>query len=247
MNIKRFLVIFIIAFLLFSGQVFVVEGNQKDISKYPEIENYLNRILDFHEETLRKIVKNIPEDKLGWYKPLHDDYQVLLEPYDEPFVIIDATTESLQKYIHISRGYLWTIINKDGIITKWEIESEAEIAAVLAHELGHLVLAHGRDVTIYEEEYIEKEVMADVFAAGLLFEEGYCILAITNHLEKYLNKCYDHFKHFVSKSAFQKRIQLVKEIILETLAKFPSNECKEFIIATREEFEQIKVLLKSGN
>ncbi len=247
MDIKRILVIFIIAFLLFSGKIFAVDVDQGNISQYKEIENYLNKILDFHEETLKKIIANLPKDKRDWYAPLYEDYQVIVESCDEPFAFVDLATKSSQKYIHISKGYLWARIMLRERIINWELKSEAELAGILAHELGHLVLVQGRKIIISDEEYVKQEVTVDAFAASLLLKERYQPLVVVNTLEKYLENCYDYFEHFVSKYVFQKRIQLVKKMVLEAMAKFPSNEYKKFIIATQEEFEKIKELIRAEN
>lgn len=247
---KRFLAIFIIAFLLFSGQV---AAQQRTINKvdFDRIEAYLNEILDFHEETLKKVIKNLPKDKRDWYAPLHKDYKVILRPNMVPCACVDLTktelVEESQKYIYISVGYLWTEI-EDGTIIKWELKSEAELAGTLAHELIHLV-STDRDMDyVTDKKYIIHEVMTDALAIGLLLEEGYRPLAHADKLKRYLETWYDKFEleQTRPKEVFEKRIQLVEEMILEAMAKFPSNEYKEFLIATPEEFEQIKELIRDG-
>lgn len=210
-----------------------------------KVEAYLNKILDFHEKTVKEIAARLPESERNWYVPLHRDYRVIIEPYDEPFAIVDLTTESSQKYIYISAGYLSTRIEINQKIIKWELKSEAELAGILAHELGHLVSAQGKKPAIYDEEHIKQEAMMDDFAVNLLREEGYQPMAVIEPLERYLDY-YDYFEQFVSKDVFQKRVQLTKELVLEAMAEFPANEYKKFIIATQKEFEEMKELIKSG-
>lgn len=249
MIIKRFVTIFIVAFLLISAQIFAAENNQKTITRVhlEEIQAYLNKILDFHEEIVKEIIANLPENERDWYQPLHDDHRVVVEYNLLPYAYVDTTLIESQKYIYISTGFLWTEVEIDGAIIKWEMKSEAELAGTLAHELCHLISAYDRKMTPNsDKEYIENEVMTDALAIGALLEEGYRSLAHTDLLERYLETWYDAIRHSRSKWVFEKRIQLVKEMTLEAMVKFPSNEYKEFIIATQEEFEKIKELIKSG-
>lgn len=212
-----------------------------------KVEVYLNKILDFHEKTVKEIVKNFPEDKQDWYNPLHRDYQVVLKYSKLLAIYVDTTDIESQKYIYITTGVLWSEDEIDGKQIKWETKSEAEIAGILAHELAHLILTSDqKTMPNSDEEYIEQEVAVDMIAIMILLKEGYQFMDYMNWLERYLTERYGLFQDTRPKEVFQKRVQLAKRIATKTLFNFPFDKRKKFIIATNEEFEKMKKLIKSG-
>lgn len=212
-----------------------------------KVEDYLNKILDLHEKTVKEIVKNLPEDKRDWYNPLYRDYQVVLEHSKLVNVYVDVTYIESQKYIHISTGVLWSEDEINGKQIKWETKSEAEIAGLLAHGLAHLISAPDQKIMPNsDEEYIESEIVADTIAIMILLKEGYQCMAYMNWLERCIKERYDLFEQIRSKEVFHERVQSAKRMATRILLGLPFDKRKKFIIATQEEFEEIKELLKSG-
>lgn len=73
-------------------------------------------------------------------------------------------------------------------------DSEAELAFVLAHEFGHVLLNHHADAvgSLSSEELRTREFSADKFAAGVLMRAGYSLRGAFSSIER-MNSAWDFY------------------------------------------------------
>lgn len=110
------------------------------------------------------------------------------------------------------------------------IENEAELAAVICHELGHAYYSH-----IFSGLNLKIESEADIFAINCLKEAKYEI----NSLKTILEKLFKLFlkKYPTLKKVFSKRIETIDLYIKES--KINNNYGNLFILFNQEEFKNI--------
>lgn len=236
---KKIAVFLVIILLLFANVFAQRIDLQKNSDRFllERVEKYLNSISFFDRLFLNIVIEKIDPSGSNYIR-LDKDVLVKLIissaidcrtnyyiDYGDPTDLTDAT-------IYITSGFFLILKN------------EAEIAASIAHELGHLSSLHDRVYSsITNEEYLECEMAADRMGILITKEIGYKPEALADLFRQILSEYSDKLYWIRPKELFVHRFLAAKKLTDEIRSQ-DQKEYKKYLYFTEIQFKTIKKIVK---